>query len=434
VRALVLCGGQGTRLRSITGERPKSLAPVLGRPFLEWLLLGLRSEGLDQVTLCTGYGHDEIARSIGDGRAIGITVSYSQETSARGTAGAIQGALQGESYDRVLVMNGDSYCRVRIAELDRVHRATSSCVTMVAVPAQDRARFGSLTLGSDGQVLHLAEKAEATGPGLVNAGVYLISPEVVARIPAEGSLERDVLPAYVGHGLYGVVGAGPFVDIGTPESYLAAEATVGAEFAALAAAPASLRARLDFHLEESRSVQQRAASACADAVVAAAHMIAAAFAADGKILLCGNGGSAADSQHFAAEFVSQLTKEYSRPGLPAIALTTDTSILTAYANDFGFEGVFERQVRALGRPGDVLVAFSTSGNSENVRRAVRAAREIGLRTIGLLGEGGHLTAEVDCPVVVPSRNTQHIQESLLPMEHAIADLVERLLLARSRAC
>jgi D-sedoheptulose 7-phosphate isomerase len=132
--------------------------------------------------------------------------------------------------------------------------------------------------------------------------------------------------------------------------------------------------------------------------------------------------------------VSQLTKEYSRPGLPAIALTTDTSILTAYANDFGFEGVFERQVRALGRPGDVLVALSTSGNSANVRRAVRAAREIGLRTIGLLGEGGQLTAEVDCPVVVPSRNTQHIQESLLPMEHAIADLVERLLLARSRPC
>src|SRR4029077_1486759 len=155
-------------------------------------------------------------------------------------------------------------------------------------------------------------------------------------------------------------------------------------------------ARLDFHLDESRSVQQRAASACADAVVAAAHMIAATFAAGGKILLCGNGGSAADSQHFAAEFVSQLTKENSRPGLPAIALTTDTSILTAYANDFGFEGVFARQVQALGRPGDVLVGISTSGNSENVRRAVRTAGEIGLWTIGLLGEGGHLTAEVDC--------------------------------------
>ena len=436
MRALLLCGGQGTRLRSVMGDRPKALAPVLGRPFLEWILLGLKSEGLDEVTLCTGYGHDAIARSIGDGRSLGISVRYSQETSARGTAGAIRNALDGNVHEPVLVVNGDSYCHVDLAELERVHSARNSCVTLWAVPAEDRARFGSLTLGSEGQVEILAEKAERIGPGLVNAGVYVLSPEVVARIPGatEASLERDVLPDYIGRGMYAVVGDGPFLDIGTPESYKDAEATLGPEFAALAGAPASLRARLDSHLEESRSVQLRAAAACGDAVLAAARMIAATFAARGKILLCGNGGSAADCQHFAAEFVSQLTKEHSRPGLPAIALTTDTSILTAYANDFGFEGVFERQVRALGRPGDVLVALSTSGNSENVRRAVRAAREIGLRTVGLLGEGGHLANEVDCAVVVPSRNTQHVQESLLPMEHAIADLVEQLLLARSVAC
>ncbi|OLC21092.1 MAG: phosphoheptose isomerase [Chloroflexi bacterium 13_1_40CM_68_21] len=202
----------------------------------------------------------------------------------------------------------------------------------------------------------------------------------------------------------------------------------------MARAPASLRARLDAHLEESRSVQRLAANACSDSVVAAAQLIAGTFRAGGKILLCGNGGSAADCQHFAAEFVSQLSKGSSRPALPAIALTTDTSVLTAYANDFGFEGVFERQVRALGRPGDVLVALSTSGNSENVRRAVRAAREMGLRTIGLLGEGGQLTDEVDRAVVIPSRNTQHVQESLLPIEHGICDLVERQLFATDREC
>jgi len=434
MRALVLCGGQGTRLRSVMGDRPKALAPILGRPFLEWFLLSLRSEGLEEVTLCTGHGHDEIARSIGDGRALGMNVRYSRETSPRGTAGAIRNALEGEIKDGTLVLNGDSYCRVDLAQLERVHREASSCVTVLAVAAPDRARFGSLTVGGDGQVLNLAEKAESTGPGLVSAGVYLISPEVVARIPSEASLERDVLPGYVGRGMYAVVGDGPFVDIGTPDSYRDAEATLRPEFAALAAAPASLRARLNAHLSGSRSVQLRSATACADAVVAAAGMIANAFAGGGKILICGNGGSAADSQHFAAEFVSQLTKENVRPGLPAIALTTDTSIMTAYANDFGWDGVFERQVRALGRPGDVLVALSTSGNSENVRRAVHAARETGLGTIGLLGEGGHLTTEVDCPVVVPSRNTQHIQESLLPMEHAICDLVERLLLSRTLAC
>jgi D-sedoheptulose 7-phosphate isomerase len=416
------------------GDRPKALAPILGRPFLEWFLLSLRSEGLEEVTLCTGHGHDEIARSIGDGRALGLTVRYSRETSPRGTAGAIRNALDGEVKDGTLVLNGDSYCRLDLTHLEQVHREASSCVTVLAVAAQDRARFGSLTVGGDGQVLSLAEKAETTGPGLVSAGVYLMSPEVVARIPTEASLERDVLPSYVGRGLFAVVGDGPFVDIGTPDSYRDAEVALRPEFAALAAAPASLRARLDAHLSGSRSVQLRSATACADAVVAAARLIANTFAAGGKILICGNGGSAADSQHFAAEFVSQLTKENVRPGLPAIALTTDTSIMTAYANDFGWDGVFERQVRALGRPGDVLVALSTSGNSENVRRAVQAARATGLGTIGLLGEGGRLTTEVDCPVVVPSQNTQHIQESLLPMEHAICDLVERLLLSRTPAC
>jgi D-sedoheptulose 7-phosphate isomerase len=435
MKALILCGGQGTRLRSVIGESPKALAPIRGRPFLEWLLLGLRAEGLREITLCTGYGHEAITRTVGNGDAVGMTVRYSRETSALGTAGAIRHALEGEAYDRVLVMNGDSYCRVRLGELERVHIAREAVATLWAVPAADRGRFGSLTLGSEGQVESLAEKA-SSGPGLVNAGVYVLTPEVVrgVRSTTEASLERDVLPRYVGRGMYAVVGDGPFVDIGTPESYREAETAIGAELAALEKGPTGLRARLASHLENSRSVQLLAATACADSVVAAARLIAEAFSGGGKILLCGNGGSAADCQHFAAEFVSQLTKESPRRGLPAIALTTDTSVLTAYANDFGFEGVFERQVRALGRPGDVLVAMSTSGNSENVRRAVRAAREIGLRTIGLLGEGGQLTAEVECPVVIPSRNTQHVQESLLPIEHAIADLVERMLFAEAQAC
>jgi len=429
VKTLILCGGQGTRLRSVMGDRPKALAPVLGRPFLEWLLLGLRSEGIGEITLCTGQGHEEIARTLGEGNAFGLRVHYSRETWARGTAGAIRNALDGEAYDRVLVMNGDSYCRVRLADLERVHVTKNARITLWAVPAEDRGRFGSLAISDQGEVEALAEKDERAGPGLVNAGVYLLSPEVVESMPSasEVSLERDVLPGYVGRGMFAVVGDGPFVDIGTPESYRDAESALRAEFAGLTCDPKALRTRLDATLAESRAVQLRAATACADSVLAAATLIAEAFRTGGKILLCGNGGSAADCQHFAAEFVSQLTKDFRRPGLPAIALTTDTSVMTAYANDFGFEGVFERQVRALGRAGDVLVAMSTSGNSQNVRLAVRAARETGIRTIGLLGDGGRLTEEVDCPVVIPSTNTQHVQESLLPIEHAICDLVERQL-------
>src|SRR5438105_1477990 len=130
------------------------------------------------------------------------------------------------------------------------------------------------------------------------------------------------------------------------------------------------RALVRSHLEESSDVTRRAAAHCAPAVATAAHLIAETFAAGGKVLLCGNGGSAADCQHVAAELVSRLTRDFDRPGLPAIALTTDTSFLTAYTNDVGFDGVFARQVQALGKPGDVLLAISTSGTSANVLRAV----------------------------------------------------------------
>jgi D-sedoheptulose 7-phosphate isomerase len=156
-------------------------------------------------------------------------------------------------------------------------------------------------------------------------------------------------------------------------------------------------------------------------------MMSDVFRNGGKLLICGNGGSAADAQHVAAELVSRLTKDFERPGLPAIALTTDTSFLTAYANDVDFEGVFERQVQALGREGDLLIGISTSGNSPNVLRAVAYAKAHGMKTIGLTGNSGRLSSEADCAVAVPSADTQYIQESLLAVEHIACELVERTL-------
>lgn len=187
------------------------------------------------------------------------------------------------------------------------------------------------------------------------------------------------------------------------------------------------RERAQKHFEESAEVKRQMAETCLDEIVAAAELIAATFRSGGKVLLCGNGGSAADCQHMAAEFVSRLTADFERPGLPAIALTTDTSFLTAFANDCGFEGVFERQVQTLGKPGDVLIGISTSGNSANVIRAVEAARATDMRTIVLTGSGGRLAGMADVAVSVPSANTQHIQEAHLAIEHILCDLVERYL-------
>jgi D-sedoheptulose 7-phosphate isomerase len=184
------------------------------------------------------------------------------------------------------------------------------------------------------------------------------------------------------------------------------------------------RIRAHDHLRLSAETTRRTADTCVDSILTAAGLIVKCFSSGHKMLICGNGGSAADAQHVAAEMVNRLSSDFERPGLPAIALTTDTSFLTAYANDYGYDGVFERQVLTLGTPDDVLLGISTSGNSLNVIRAVKAAREKGMISIGLLGEGGELTDLVDHAVVVPSKDTQHVQEALLPIEHTICLLIE----------
>ena len=189
------------------------------------------------------------------------------------------------------------------------------------------------------------------------------------------------------------------------------------------------RFRIREHLILSAELTRLTADVALDAILDAASLVVNCFRSTNKVLICGNGGSAADAQHMAAEFLNRLSGQIERPGLPAIALTTDTSFLTAYANDFGYDGVFERQVLALGRPEDVLIGISTSGNSRNIIRAVEAATKQGLKTIGLLGEGGAVTSLVDQAVVVPSQDTQHVQESLLTIEHALCDVVEQILFA-----
>lgn len=182
--------------------------------------------------------------------------------------------------------------------------------------------------------------------------------------------------------------------------------------------------RVRRHLAGSADVKRQTAALCGPTVVAVAHVLAETFRRGGKLLICGNGGSAADCQHMAAEFVSRLHKARNRRALPALALTTDTSFLTAFANDCGFDEVFSRQVEAFGQAGDVLVGISTSGNSENVLRAVETARKLGLVTVALTGTAGRLAGLVDAAIAVPSGDTQHVQETHLALEHVICDLVE----------
>ncbi|MFT3849191.1 MAG: phosphoheptose isomerase [Propionivibrio sp.] len=191
-----------------------------------------------------------------------------------------------------------------------------------------------------------------------------------------------------------------------------------------------LISRISQQFSDSAHTKLEALEMLAAPIAGAVEVMVGSLVGNGKILACGNGGSAADAQHFAAELVGRFEME--RQGLAAIALTTDTSILTAVANDYGFKAIFERQVRALGQPGDILLAISTSGNSPNVIEAIQAAQDNDLRVVALTGKGGGQIGEMlrdsDIHICVPSDRTARIQEVHLLTLHCLCDGIDCLLL------
>ena len=180
------------------------------------------------------------------------------------------------------------------------------------------------------------------------------------------------------------------------------------------------------HFQRHAQVMAMVAEQLSASIVEAASVMARTLRNGGKVLVMGNGGSAADAQHLAAELVGRFLSE--RRALPVIALTTDTSILTAVANDYGFDEVFKRQVEALAQPGDAVIGISTSGMSANVHAAMVSARAAGCQTVGLLGrDGGDIVSIVDLALVVPAGETPHIQEAHATIIHILCDLVEQTL-------
>ena len=191
-----------------------------------------------------------------------------------------------------------------------------------------------------------------------------------------------------------------------------------------------LEQRIHQHFIESADLKYQSAEALSKPIAEAVHAIIACVTSGGKVLACGNGGSAADAQHFSAEFVGRFERD--RPELAAIALTTDTSIITAIANDYDFNVIFSRQVRALGQPGDVLLAISTSGNSGNVLAAIEAAHEREMVVLGLTGRGGgkmnQALRDTDVHICVPHERTARVQEVHILALHCICDAVDAQLL------
>jgi NDP-sugar pyrophosphorylase family protein len=220
MQAVILAGGLGTRLRSVVGDLPKPLAPVRGRPFLEYQIEHLAAEGFTHVLLCVGYRHDLIQAHLHDGAAYRVEITYSVEKEPLGTAGALRHARPYLD-DTFLALNGDTFFAADLSSLVTEHQAGRTCSTIALVRVPDAGRFGHVTLDTNGYVTHFNEKGNS-GPGLINAGVYVFSSGIFDHFPAQTplSLENQIFPELVRQRLLrGQVLQGYHIDIGTPESY-----------------------------------------------------------------------------------------------------------------------------------------------------------------------------------------------------------------------
>ncbi len=218
---VILCGGLGLRLRPVTGETPKGLAQVDGRPFLDLLMGYAAGQGMERFILCTGYGADEIERYFGHRDMGDVSIEFSREEEPLGTGGALKRAWPLIKSDPFLVMNGDSFCSFAVRELLESHRARDALVTMVLGEVDDAGDYGTVVAGDDGKLESFREKVEGKGKPTVSGGIYLFSRTALGGRPARDrfSLEEDFFPGLVGRGLYGHAAAGVVIDIGTPERY-----------------------------------------------------------------------------------------------------------------------------------------------------------------------------------------------------------------------
>lgn len=226
VVAAILAGGIGTRLQPVVKETPKVLADVGSRPFVTILLDQLATAGIRETVLLTGYRANDVRHSLGS-RHRAMRLTYSVEPAPLGTAGALRQALASLGRETVLLLNGDSYCDVDLACLVRTHQVRRADLTLTLTHVPDASRFGGVITADDGQITTFIEKQADSGPGWINAGVYVLARSLIAQIPPgrPQSLERDLLPGWLAtHRVYGHRGANRFLDIGTPSSYAMAAA------------------------------------------------------------------------------------------------------------------------------------------------------------------------------------------------------------------
>ena len=229
-----MVGGKGTRLRSVVADRPKPMAEIFGRPFLEWMLLALKLQGIKRVVLSVGHMAEYIQSFFGEGESLGIELVYALDPFPLGTGGALRNALRYLKTNTFVALNGDSYSSFNLNEMDVFHRQHNASCTICLTHVVDKNRYGSIELDSSDAVTLFQEKNSLDqSPGLINAGIYIFERSFIEKIPAgiEISLEKDFFPEMIGRGLFAYKQEeGIFIDIGTPASYEAAGSILSGEF------------------------------------------------------------------------------------------------------------------------------------------------------------------------------------------------------------
>jgi len=223
--AIILVGGKGTRLKSILKDRPKPMAIVAGKPFVEWIVLLLQSQGIQRIIMCTGHLSEVVEEYFKDKHNFGVEIVFSKDPIPLGTGGAIRHSLKKTVSKHLLVLNGDSYRYFDCSKLFAMHREKKAKASLCLAKVEDCSRFGSVRIDENNMIVEFMEKNQDSVGGLVNSGIYLFERDIIECFPKDKkiSLEHDLFPKLIGKGLYGFLFSGDFIDIGTPESFVNSE-------------------------------------------------------------------------------------------------------------------------------------------------------------------------------------------------------------------
>ena len=426
--ALVLAGGLGTRLREVVSDVPKPMAPVNGKPFLHHLLDFYFLKGIKVFYISIGY-KKEVISSYFASNSGNYEVKFIEEDSQLGTGGAIKKAINCiENEGELLVLNGDTLCDIDISYMDSMLSNSDADIVIAAKKQSSQERYDGFSIDGQG----FASQSSATNGNFISLGAYLVSisgmKKKLESKPVQFSFEKDFLYNDCDNVKIGVAPSlSPFLDIGVPSDYLRAGSFIESLFS-------STSPRADI----TRSVFQSNAESLItlinevqnnhdfqDTLVHATSDLYKTITNGGTIYIAGNGGSAADAAHFSGEFLCRLT--FDRPPINSEALSTDLSTITAIANDYSFEHIFLRQLQAKMTSDDIFIAFTTSGNSANIVKALEYCMKYDYKSILFTGcTGGESSKYSNHTFLVPSTNTARIQEVHKLLLHSLCESLEYL--------